>query len=89
MSHAIYLPDNVYQTIKVYAAKHGQKPEEFIQAWALALREQAEPAPETFHYDPAEDPLAEFLGTGELTSPDAIRKHDEAIAEEALNAHAE
>ena len=89
MSHAVYLPDDVYRTIEAYAAKHGQKPEEVIQTWALALREQAEPTPDTFQYDPAEDPLAEFLGTGELISPDAIRKHDEAIAEEALNAHAE
>jgi hypothetical protein len=29
-------------------------------------------------YDPAEDPLSEFLGGGELTAPDAIRRHDAA-----------
>jgi len=40
-------------------------------------------------YNPADDPLAEFLGAGELTSPDVIRCHDEAIAAEALDAHKE
>lgn len=91
MSHMIELPDDAYQMIEAYAARQGQTPEAVIRAWAAALRDQvAETPPDTdtsgFIYDPADDPLAEFLGIGELTMPEAIRRHDEAFAEEERDA---
>jgi hypothetical protein len=93
MSHVIQLPDDVYQTLEAYAAQRGQTPEAVVLSWARALREQLAQSLVTdmssFVYDPADDPLATFLGTGELIAPDAIRRHDEAIAEEALDAHGE
>lgn len=88
MSHVLELPDEVYKRIEAYAASRGLTPEEAVRVWADRL-EQAEGGGEEWVYNPADDPLAEFLGTGELVEPDAIRRHDEVIAEEALDAHAE
>lgn len=81
MSHTLSLPDEVYQLIKDYAAVRGQSAEEVVAAWASSIAGQAwEPAEAV--YDPADDPLAEFLGVGELTDPEAIRHHDAVFAEE-------
>lgn len=93
MNHVIQLPDDVYQAIKDYAAQHAETPETAIRHWAESLRQQTpedqlEPSAD-ITYDPADDPLAEFLGKGELTEPDAILRHDEVIAEEAFDAHRE
>lgn len=84
MSRVLELPDDVYTQIEVYAANHGQTPAEVVREWA-ATNANADGVV----YNPADDPLAAFLGTGELIEPDAIRRHDEVIAEEALDAHAE
>jgi hypothetical protein len=97
MSHTIELPDELYRAIERYAAQRGETAESFILAWAESLATTSPPplpeqTPEEmsgYVYDPAEDPLAEFLGTGELSASDAIRRHDEAIAAEALDAHRE
>jgi hypothetical protein len=96
MSHAVMIPDDLYRVIEAYAAGRGESAEAVILAWARGLGEQHEQrgqAPveedDTFVYNPADDPLAAFLGKGELTSADAIRRHDEAVAWEALDAHEE
>ena len=89
MSHVFSLPDEAYERIEAYAARHGQTVEELIVVWAQALDRESptQVTPGTAVYDPADDPLADFLGKGELTSPDAIQRHDEAIAAEAIDAH--
>lgn len=90
MSHTIQLPDEVYEAIAAYASRHSQTAEEAISAWAANVsRQPRTEVIEGYIYDPAEDSLAEFLGKGELTDPTAIRRHDEVIAEEALDAHDE
>lgn len=38
-------------------------------------------------YHSADDPLAAYLGRGELTDTDAIRNHDAVFGAEALNPH--
>lgn len=91
MSHTITIPDELYRAIEVYAARRGETAEAAILAWAGGLpNHQDEARPEDvdgYVYDPAQDPLAAFLGRGELTHPDAIRRHDEVIADEALDVH--
>jgi hypothetical protein len=91
MSHAALIPDELYRAIEAYAARRGESAEEAILAWPERLREQRECAPvednDANVYHPADDPLAAFLGRSELPSPDAIRWHDDAIAQEALDAH--
>lgn len=92
MSHTITIPDELYHAIEEYAARRGETAESAILAWAESLHAVSEPGTAEeldSAYDPADDPLAAFLGKGELTSPDAIRRHDEAIADEALDAHNE
>ena len=83
MSHAVTIPDELYRTIEAYAARRGESAEDAILAWARSLHEQRELAPVedngTAAYHPDDDPLAVFLGTGVLTSPDAMRRHDGAI----------
>jgi hypothetical protein len=81
MSHTLSLPDEIYQLIKDYAAAHGQTAEEAVAAWASSIAGQAR-QPAEAAYNPMDDPLAEFLGTGELTDPEAIRRHDAVFAEE-------
>ena len=91
MSHAVVIPDELYRAIEEYAERRGESAEAAILAWSRSLHEQEEQAPAEEDganvYDPTDDPLAAFLGKGVLTSPDAIRRHDEAIAEEALAEH--
>ncbi len=85
MSHAVLIPDELYRAIEAYAARRGESIEAAILAWAESPREQRAPVEDNDAnaYNPADDPLAAFLGRGELTSPDAIRRH------EALDAHDE
>lgn len=89
MSKVLELPDDIYRKIETYAAHYGQTAEEAIRMWADMLESQAGGGAKQFVYNPADDPLAEFLGTGELIEPDAIRRHDEVIADEALDTHAD
>lgn len=85
MSHVIQLSDDVYEAISRYAAQRDETPEIAIRVWAESLRQhtsqtQPEQAAE-IAYNPADDPLAEFLGKGEVIEPNAILRLDEAIAE--------
>lgn len=91
MSHIINIPDELDRAIEEYAARRDETAEAAIRAWAENLHALNEPEADDgdFVCDPAGDPLAGFLGKGELTSPDAIRRHDEAIADEALDVHTE
>ena len=84
MSHTLSLPDEVYQLIKDYAAARGQSAEEVVVAWASSIAGKSRQPTEAV-YNPADDPLAEFLGTGELTDPEAIRHHDAVFAEEGTD----
>lgn len=93
MSHTITIPDELYRAIEEFAARQGETAEAAIIAWAESLYKRGDPAlaveDSGFVYDPADDPLAAFLGKGEMTHPDAIRRHDEAVADEASDAHHE
>ncbi|HEU5440135.1 MAG TPA: hypothetical protein VFU88_12675 [Ktedonobacterales bacterium] len=80
MTHTLSLPDEVYQRIKAYAAARGQTAEEAVAAWAASIAQPSQ-EPAEAAYNPADDPLAEFLGMGELTDPEAIRRHDEVFAD--------
>ena len=38
-------------------------------------------------YDPAQDPLAPFLGAFEATVPDVVQRHDDYLAEAYADTH--
>lgn len=86
MSHSVQIPDDLYARFAAYADRQGKEP----QALVIELvREVADSLPDGANavYDPALDPLAEFLGTGELIDLAAVRQHDRVLAEEASDAH--
>lgn len=93
MSHVIELPDDLYRAIERYAAARGETAEAVVIALAQRVAERATaPLVEDisgYVYDPADDPLAEFLGTVELTQPDAVRRHDEVFGSEGFDADPE
>ena len=69
MSHALQIPDEVYQAIKEYAATRGQTPEEAVAAWATSLR----PAASGKDTQPVEDPMiAVMRANGHLVDPAAF-----------------
>lgn len=43
---------------------------------------------QTGQYDPANDPLAPFLGAFEATEPDVVRRHDDYLGKAAADSHA-
>ena len=82
MSHAIDLSDETYQTLHAAAHAQGMSIASLVQAWASTLTTPDSP-------DAGErDPLAPFLGTFEATVPDLMRRHDEYLADEAIDRHA-
>ncbi len=93
MGHTIELPDDLYRAIERYAAQRGETAEAVIIALAQGVAARASaPTVEDisgYIYNPAEDPLAEFLGTVELTQPDAVRRHDEVFGSEGIDAEPE
>lgn len=81
MTHALQLPDEVYAQLEAYAASRGVTAQDVVAAWVNQTHGSSAPAELPYGYDPANDPLAEFLGTGELKDPLAIQRHDEAFAD--------
>lgn len=93
MSRTIELPDEAFRAIERYVAQRGETPEAVIIAFAqsVVVRVSASVVEDIsgYVYDPADDPLAEFLGTVELTQPDAVRRHDEVFGSEGIDAEHE
>lgn len=91
MGHTIELPDELYRALERYAEQRGETVETTILAWATQVvspeAQQVADPEATAMYNAAEDPLAEFLGAGELTSLDAILHHDEVFGAEGSDAH--
>lgn len=82
MSHTVDLPDETYQALHAAARARGVSIADLVQAWVATLA-----APEAL--DVVErDPFAPFLGTFEATVPDLMRRHDDYLADEAIDRHA-
>lgn len=78
MSQAIYVPDDVYAILKQLADERSQTIEDLVRSWAVELRvQETAPLDVPAHYDPAMDPLAEYLGAFEAIAPDDVERHDE------------
>ena len=84
MSHIFQVPDEIYREIASYAAKRGQTPDSLL---TTLLEEGVDQLKQTDSmaairktpYDPANDPLAPFIGRFETNSIDFdwIERHDE------------
>jgi hypothetical protein len=87
MSHIFRLPDDIYAEIATYAARHGQNPDALVMDLVKDGVEQLKqtdsmaavlPIP----YDPANDPLAPFIGAFDFGNDESgwIERHDEYFA---------
>lgn len=80
MSQAIYVPDDTYAALKRAADDRGQTIEELVRTWAADLkRHETQPQDASVEYDPALDPLAEYLGAFEAIAPTDVERHDDLL----------
>jgi hypothetical protein len=66
MDHTIIIPADLYARLAAYAAKQGQTPDEVIIELATEIVESESADEEVPGYDPADDPLAPFIGAFDL-----------------------
>ena len=93
MSHVIELSDEQYAALETYAQRQGRSPDELIRAWVASLVEQpqadwADEPPPT-EEELREHPILGLAGIFAIGEPGWADRHDEIIAEEALNTHAD
>ncbi len=82
VSHTVDLSDETYQALHTAAHVRGVSIAELVQAWAATFAIPGGP-------DAVErDPLSPFLGAFEATVPDLMRRHDDYLADEAIDRHA-
>ncbi len=82
MRHTVNLSDDTYQALHAAAQARSVSIADLVQSWATTLATPDGP-------DAVErDPLALFLGTFEATVPDLTRRHDDYLADEAIDRHA-
>lgn len=85
VAHVIEIADKAYQVLVDTAHDRGKTPRQFVEEWLLDLQASAEESPAG--YDPAEDPLAPFLGAFDADAPDVVARHDDYLAETYADAH--
>jgi hypothetical protein len=94
MGHTLEIPDETYQELMHLAAERGQTPVQVLQQWVKEIQQASsqQPAIPTHgtmngQYDPAQDPLAPFLGAFEATAPDVVHRHDHYLGEAYADSH--
>ena len=88
MSHVFYIPDDIYIELLSYAKQHGQNPDALLMTLVKEGVEQLKQtdsmvAIHKVSYNPANDPLAPFIGAFDSGSdePGWIERHDEYFAD--------
>ena len=94
MSHTLEIPDDTYQELVHIATERGQTPTQVLQQWVKQMQHAAHQQPAipsqgtmSGQYNPAQDPLAPFLGTFEATESDVVRRHDHYLGEAYADSH--
>ena len=87
MSHIFHIPDDIYTELVAYARRHGQTPDALLMSLVKEGVEQLKQtdsmvAIHKVSYNPANDPLASFIGAFDSGSgePNWIERHDEYFA---------
>lgn len=87
MSHVFQIPDDIYMELVTYAAQRGENPDALLMAFVKEGVEQLKHtesmvAIHKASYNPADDPLAAFVGAFDSGSDDPgwIERHDEYFA---------
>lgn len=81
MSHAINLPDELYDQIAEVARREGTRPEEIAEQWLRDAIERSLDTPSAQEYDPARDPLMGLAGIISSGDPGWPERHDEYLAQ--------
>jgi hypothetical protein len=81
MSHAINLPDDLFEQIEEIARQQGSKPEAIAQQWLRAAILRSNEAPRDHEYDPSRDPLMRLAGSISSGDPSWGERHDEYLAQ--------
>lgn len=83
MNHSFQISDEIYREIVAYAARHGQNPNDLLvelvtEAVEQRKRTDSSVAVHAKPYDPANDPLAPFIGAFDSGEEDSgwIEQHD-------------
>jgi hypothetical protein len=77
MSQALHIPDETYAALQRIAQDRGLSVEALLQSWVDELTQPPTQPGAAAQYDPARDPLAEYLGAFEAISSDDVERHDE------------
>ena len=87
MSHNFQIPDDIYTELVNYAAQHGQSPDtlliEMVKEGVEQLKQtDSMVAIRKVSYNPANDPLAPFIGAFDSGNDDSgwIERHDEIFS---------
>lgn len=85
MSHAIPLPDDLYQQLATVAARQGETPEDLLAAWVRRFVGDTSASVESQalsrSQSSATDPLAPFIGafTSRACEEGWIERHDDVL----------
>ena len=88
MSHAVLLPDELYQKIRDFAERSAQEPDALIVGWVEQAAQQVTLTPQE-EIDLANDPLFQIAGIFASDQPGWVDRHDEYLADEYANTHAD
>jgi hypothetical protein len=95
MAHVLEIADAAYQALVDAAQDSGKTPQQLVEEWLLDLNRSSSPqhdlaaseAEIPVGYDPARDPLADFLGAFASDVPDLVARHDHYLAEAYADIH--
>lgn len=78
MGHSIQIPDERYDKVASYAAARGRTVDEFVSVCLAAGVEQLASDSTGYVYNPAEDPIAQFIGAFDSADQPPLqpREHD-------------
>ena len=76
MSHSIQIPDDLYDRVASYATDHGRTVEEFVSACLALSVEQLVVDSARHGYNPAEDPIAQFIGAFDSGDQPPLQPHE-------------
>ena len=89
MSHQFSIPDDIYKEIATHAAQHGQTPDALLvslltEGVELLKQRDTPTSLRAIRYNPADDPLAPFIGMFDSGDDDIgwIERHDEIFITE-------
>jgi hypothetical protein len=87
MSHIVHVPlsDEAYNRLTTYAVQQGMTVETLlmtvVEQGMTKLVVSGVPDEQEAVYDPADDPLAEFLGAFDADASDIVQRHDVYLGE--------